>query len=59
MTNPIPRNAMFATPESVEAFQAYIESMSNKKEKQLAYMIAIMAMNLCSKLMDEQETEVA
>ncbi len=51
--NPIPRNGMFATPESPDAFVAYIEGLSGS-EKALAYTIAQMAFNLSHKIVEEE-----
>lgn len=51
--NPIPRNDLFATPESPDAFVAYIENLSGS-EKALAYTIAQMAFNLANKLVEDE-----
>ena len=53
LTNPIPRNDLFATPQSPEAFVDYIESFSGG-EKMLAYMIAQMAFNLANKIVEDE-----
>lgn len=51
--NPIPRNGMFATPESSDAFVAYIEGLSGS-DKALAYTIAQMAFNLAHKIVEDE-----
>jgi hypothetical protein len=51
--NPIPRNGLFATPESPEAFAEYLQSMS-AKERSLAFLVAQMAFNLAHKLVEDE-----
>lgn len=51
MKNPIPKNELFATPESGTDLWAYIDKLSGT-EKALAYTIAIMTLNLSSKIVD-------
>lgn len=53
MKNPIPRNGLFATPESPDAFVEYIESMTGP-EKALAYTVAQMAFNLAHKIVEDE-----
>ena len=55
MTNPIPTSGMFATPDSVESFMDQLDSFSNKGEKQIAMLAAMLAFNLCQKLVEEQK----
>jgi hypothetical protein len=56
MTNPIGKFKMFATPESIESLCDQIEQLSGS-EKTVAYTYAIMMMNVCSKMVDEQLTK--
>lgn len=56
MINPITRSSLFATPESYEALDAYIKDMQ-PKERAIAYLISMMTMNLCYKLVEEQKAK--
>ena len=56
MKNPIGKFKMFATPESIDALCDQIEQLSGS-EKTVAYTYAIMMMNVCSKMVDEQLTK--
>lgn len=53
MKNPISKMNMFATPKSIEALCDQIEKLSGS-EKTVAYTYAIMMMNVCSKMVDEE-----
>ena len=53
MKNPIGKFGMFATPASVDALCARIEQLSGS-EKTIAYTYALMTMNLCSELVDQE-----
>ena len=53
VNNPIPRNGLFATPESPDAFVAYIENLSGS-EKALAYTIAQMALNMAHDIVEKE-----
>jgi hypothetical protein len=53
VNNPIPRNGLFATPESPEAFAEYLQSMSSK-ERATAFLVAQMAFNLAHKLVEDE-----
>jgi hypothetical protein len=53
MSNPIPKNNFCATPESLEAFQDYLDLFTGK-EKAVATLAACMAFNLAHKLVEEQ-----
>jgi len=55
MTNPIPTSDMFATPDSIESFMDQLDSFTNKGEKQIATLAAMLAFNLCHKLVEEQK----
>lgn len=52
MTNPIPRNGMFATPDSLDALQEYV-SQFNGGELRAAMVVMMMTMNLCNKIVEE------
>ena len=52
MTNPIPRNGLFATPESPEAFAKYLMSFTGA-ERTVAFTAAQMAFNLAHRLIEE------
>jgi hypothetical protein len=52
MTNPIPRNGMFATPDSLDALQEYV-SQFNGSELRAALVVMMMTMNLCNKIVEE------
>ena len=54
MTNPIPTCDMFATPDSMSSFMRQLESITNSKEKQMAMLGAMLALNLSHKLVEEQ-----
>jgi hypothetical protein len=58
MSNPIMRSSLFATPDSYEALDAYIRALPYD-QRSVAYMISMMTMNLCNKLVDEQTRETA
>ena len=55
MTNPIPTSSMFATPDSVKSFMDQLDSITNKGEKSMAMLAAMLAFNLCHKLVEEQK----
>jgi hypothetical protein len=55
MTNPIPTSGMFATPDSIESFMDQLDSFTNTGEKQIATLAAMLAFNLCHKLVEEQK----
>jgi hypothetical protein len=52
MNNPIPRNGLFATPESPEAFAKYLMSFTGA-ERTVAFTAAQMAFNLAHRLIEE------
>ena len=53
VTNPIPKSGLFATPESLDAFLAYLQSFS-AQERALAFAVAQMAFNLSHKLVEDE-----
>jgi hypothetical protein len=53
VNNPIVKSSLFATPESPDAFVAYIENLSGS-EKALAYTIAQMAFNLAHDIVEKE-----
>jgi hypothetical protein len=56
MKNPIPRNGMFATPDSLEALQEYV-SQFNGSELRAALVVMMMTMNLCNDLVEKAHAE--
>jgi len=52
MTNPIPRNGMFATPDSLDALQDYVSQFTGS-ELRAALVVMMMTMNLCHNLVAE------
>jgi hypothetical protein len=53
MTNPIPKNAFFATPVDMAALEAQIMQFTGQ-ERMIAMVSAMMALNLAHKLVAEQ-----
>ena len=53
MKNPIRKMNVFATPDSIEALCDQIEKLSGS-EKTVAYTYAIMMMNVCSKMVEQE-----
>jgi len=53
MKNPLFNSSLFATPDSFEDLQDMIEQYSGS-EKSLAYLISMLTMNLCHKLVLDQ-----
>jgi cell division protein FtsL len=58
MTNPIPKNAFFATPESMQALEDQIMKFSGN-ERMIAMVSAMMALNLAHELVKQAQTETA
>ena len=56
--NPIPRSSLFGTPESLEALDQQIRSLSTDAERAIAYHYTMLAFNLAYKLVEEAK-EVA
>jgi len=52
MTNPIPRNGLFATPDSKAALQDYVSQFTGS-DLRVALVVMMMTMNLCNKLVEE------
>ena len=52
MTNPIPRNGLFATPDSKAALQDYVSQFTGG-ELRAALVVMMMTMNLCHNLVAE------
>jgi hypothetical protein len=52
--NPIPKNDLFVTEDSLEAMFSRIEGLSNKQERAQAYQIAFMVLNTCHKIVNEE-----
>jgi cell division protein FtsL len=53
MKNPIQKNGFFATPDSMQALEDQIMSFTGS-ERMIAMTSALMALNLASKLVDEE-----
>jgi hypothetical protein len=53
MRNPISKMNMFATPKSIEALCDQIEQLTGS-EKTVAYTYAIMMMNVCSQMVQDE-----
>jgi cell division protein FtsL len=53
MKNPIQKNGFFATPDSMQALEDQIMAFSGQ-ERMIAMTAALMALNLASKLVDEE-----
>lgn len=53
MKNPIQKNGFFATPVSMQALEDQIMSFTGQ-ERMVAMTAALMALNLASKLVDEE-----
>ena len=53
MKNPIRKMNVFATPDSIEALCDQIEKLSGS-EKTVAYTYAIMMMNVCSEMVEQE-----
>jgi len=52
MTNPIPKNNFFATPDSMQALEDQIMQFTGQ-ERMIAMVSAMMALNLAHKLVAE------
>jgi len=59
MTNPIPLNGMFATPNSIEDLAAMLESVGTPEEKRMAWFGASLALNLAHRLHERSLADVA
>jgi hypothetical protein len=53
MKNPIPRNDMWATPDSLEDLHEILERF-NGSEASVAWHVALLTLNLCNKLVADQ-----
>jgi hypothetical protein len=59
MSNPIPLNGMFATPNSIEDLTAMLESVGTPEEKRMAWFGASLALNLAHMLHEKSLADVA
>jgi len=59
MTNTIPLNGMFATPNSIEDLTAMLESIGTPEEKRMAWFGASLALNLAHMLHERSLADVA
>ena len=55
MSNPIPRSSLFGTPESLEALDKQIRTLSTDAERAIAYHYTMLAFNLAYKLVEEEK----
>jgi hypothetical protein len=55
MKNPIPKNDLFYTPDSVEDLMEHCNRYSGN-EKTVAMITALMAMNMCCRMAEEYAT---
>jgi len=53
INNPIPKSKLFVTPKDEQDLFDRIEGLT-KKEKALAFQIAMMTFNLCNQLVEEK-----
>jgi len=58
ITNPIPKNNLFATPQSAEQFAEYLMNFTGS-ERTVAFTAAQMALNLAHKLVEQEIKELA
>lgn len=56
MSNPIPKNSMFATPSSLADLTQMIETIGSSEEKRMAWLGASLALNLAHKLIEQEST---
>jgi len=56
MKNPIPRNGMFATPDSLDALQEYVSQFTGS-DLRVAMVVMMMTMNLCNDLVEKAHAE--
>ena len=59
MSNPIPNSKMFATPTSFEELTEMIENIGSAEEKRLAWLGAMLALNLAHDLIEKTPLPVA
>jgi hypothetical protein len=59
MTNPIPKNDFWATPESFEELTEMLESIGSANEKRMAWFGAMLALNLCHDFLEKHQDRVA
>lgn len=59
MSNPIPKYNLFATPNSFEELSEMIESIGSAEEKRMAWLGAMMALNLAHDLIEKTPLPVA
>lgn len=54
MTNPIPLNGMFVTPNSLAELAEMIDQIGTPEEQRMAWLGASMALNLANNLIEKQ-----
>lgn len=57
MKNPIQKMNIFATPANIAALCDQIDQLSGS-EKTIAYTYAIMMMNVCSRMVDDEMEDI-
>lgn len=58
MKNPVPQNKFFATPDSFEELQSMIEAIGDPEEKRMAWLGAMLALNLAHNLIESTHIEL-
>ena len=56
MQNPIPKNAMWATPQSLEDLYEMLERF-NGSEASVAWHVVMLTLNMCNKLVADEVTK--
>ena len=59
MTNPIPLNGMFVTPNSLAELAEMIDQIGTPEEQRMAWLGASMALNLAHMLHEKSLADVA
>lgn len=59
MMNPIPQNKFFAAPESFEELTEMIEAIGDGEEKRMAWLGAMLALNLAHELIESAHIKEA
>jgi hypothetical protein len=58
LNNPIPKSNFFATPDSFDELTEMLEAIGNEEEKRMAWLGAMLALNLAHNLVEEQKETV-
>jgi hypothetical protein len=54
VTNPIPKSNLFATPADMDHLVMQLNSIGNKEEQRMAWLGAMMALNLAHDLVERE-----